>query len=111
MSNNSITPKGSNLTLVYGYDRPSSHYFFGIFDENYKEGEEPTEDTSEYYLPGCTKIDILLKKLKEFNAPKHHIEAVLLDLPIPQGNEPIKNDGLNEFKIKDLEEIQNIPKY
>lgn len=82
MSRYTVThPKKPYLKLMYGYYM--SGFYCGVFDTRIEDDEEkPLGIISELsdFLCRC-KRTILFKRLKEFEAPKDHMDKVARNIP------------------------------
>jgi len=71
--------EGKIYSVAYGFDRPLSEYFLQVFDPSMPEDEE-------CILWKGSRMDQLSNSsmyelYQEWGVPKHHLQAVTLDLP------------------------------
>lgn len=72
--------KSGSIVLHYGFDTNSLEYWYEVYDLNRKQIDEGFIEGNSSSV-GLTPL-LMAEKLKQFKAPDHHINNVLLLKPI-----------------------------
>lgn len=71
-------PEHPNCYAAYGYDHPLQGYFFQIFRR-----ELILDVATNEILGDLRPQRVIADLMADWDAPREHIEAIMLDLPIP----------------------------